>query len=106
MMIRQCRQVDHSGSDYRLCLVLYFGVIATFGGTLLYRRLSQGYEGPWRSDLFVLAIIALIFQTGITLMLGSVARRMSTKIVGYSLAAASFALLFVLPLTMKWMRGN
>jgi hypothetical protein len=105
-MSRQYSKLDGSRSDYRLCLVLYFGVLATLGGAILYRRLSQGHEGPWFNDLFVLAIIALIFQTGISLMLGSVVRRASTKIVCYSLAAASFALLFVLPVAIKWMRGD
>jgi hypothetical protein len=84
-----------------LSLVLYFGVMAALGGAVLFRRFSQGDAGPWRSDLLVLAIIALIFQTGIALMVGNVARRLRSKVAGYVLAAASFILLIALPLIVR-----
>ena len=83
--------------DYRFVLVLYGGMLAVFAGLLVYGNRCEGWAIPWRTSLFALVILTLIFQTGITFLLASVARRPRTRKTGYVLAAVSFALLLSLP---------
>ncbi|HEX7902165.1 MAG TPA: hypothetical protein VF950_30680 [Planctomycetota bacterium] len=83
--------------DYRLVLVLYFGVVVVFAAALLYIRVVHRPDRPWSRDAGFLAMIALIFQAGITLLLAHELPAGRRKATGYLVAALSLAGVFLVP---------
>lgn len=96
MFPRRVQDLQASRPDYRPVVALYAGMIALFAGLLIYGRLQLGWGIPWKTGVFALVVLALFFQTGITILLATAAPHRRTRIAGYLLGAASFALLLAL----------